>query len=143
MTEEKSPPDSEPDAPNHWQLLWDVLGFQLKLAMDGLRDVMLSPISIGMALYGLVAHPHDPGMYFNRLLKFGRRTDVWINLFGASEHYQDENVPTSDAYIKKLEDLLVSEYQKGGLVRNLRDRTDGLFARLNQQKTQQKDQDDS
>ena len=111
--------------------------------MDGLRDVILSPISIVMALYGLATHPSDPGRYFNRLLKFGRRTDVWINLFGASEHYLDENAPSSDAYIKKLEDLLVSEYRKGGLVKNLKDRTDSLFNRLNRQNLPHKNQDDS
>jgi len=139
VTEENNSTESGIETPNPWQLLRDVVVFQLRLAMDGLRDVVLSPVSILSAVYGLITQPDDPGKYFNRLLRFGRRTDVWINLFGASARYRDDNPASSDAYIKKLEDLLVGEYQKGGLVRNLKDRTDGILGRLGQRP----DQDDS
>lgn len=134
--------------PNRWQVLRDTIAFQFKLLMDGARDVLLSPISIGAAILGLIFSPDNPGIYFNRLMKFGRKTDAWINLFGAS-HY-DPNSETrdsndidskdkarntkkdisSDAYVKKLENLLIAEYNKGGLIKDLKEGTDTLLEKL-------------
>ncbi len=134
--------------PNRWQVLRDTIAFQFKLLMDGARDVLLSPISIGAAIFGLIFSPDNPGVYFNRLIKFGRKTDAWINLFGAS-HY-DPNSETrdsndidskdkarntkkdisSDAYVKKLENLLIAEYNKGGLIKDLKEGTDTLLEKL-------------
>jgi len=40
------------------QLLRQILVFQFKLAMDGLRDLLMSPISIAAALAGILTnHP--------------------------------------------------------------------------------------
>jgi len=133
VTEESD--DVSTDAPDRWQLIRDIVGFQFKLAMDGIRDLVLSPISIIAGVIGLIASPDNPGKYFNRLLKFGRKSDVWINLFGASHHYyregdQDSEAPSSDAYIRKLEEMLVAEYQRGGVVKNLKDRTDKLINQI-------------
>jgi len=138
---EQNPEEIGREKPDHWQLMRDVVAFQFKLAMDGLRDVLLSPVSIAAALYGLFSNPENPGHHFNRLLKFGRQTDVWINLFGATDHYKDENskdenAASSDAYIQKLEDLLIAEYRKGGLVRGLKDSTDGLIERIRRERSQ-------
>jgi len=119
------------DAPNRWRLVRDLAGFQFKLALDGLRDLLLSPMSIIAGLAGIIFSPGNPGKYFNRLLEFGHRSDIWINLFGASGHYDpDPEVTSSDAYIGKLEELLVAEYQKGGVVKNVKDRTDKLLNRI-------------
>jgi hypothetical protein len=123
------------DAPDRWQLIRDLVGFQIRLALDGIRDLVLSPISIIASVIGLIASPDNPGKYFNRLLEFGRKSDVWINLFGASHHYdregdQDADSHSSDAYIKKLEEMLVAEYQRGGVVKNLKDRTDKLINQI-------------
>ncbi|MCG8380387.1 MAG: hypothetical protein MI865_13060, partial [Proteobacteria bacterium] len=54
---------------SRWQLFRDVMSFQFKLLMDGLRDVLLSPISITAALVGVFTDSKDPGKYFYRLLK--------------------------------------------------------------------------
>ncbi|MEJ6704557.1 MAG: hypothetical protein QNL15_10205 [Pseudomonadales bacterium] len=93
MTKDQN--DMQEPVPNRWQVLRDTVAFQFKLLMDGARDVLLSPISIGAAILGLIFSPDNPGIYFNRLMKFGRKTDAWINLFGAS-HY-DPNSETRDS----------------------------------------------
>lgn len=125
-------PEIAAEAPNHWQLIRDLLVFQAKLAIDGLRDLVLLPISLVAALAGLIASPDNPGKYFQRLLELGRQSDVWINLFGASHHYQreDDQPPSSDAYVQQLEELLIKEYQRGGVVKNLKDQTDSLVERI-------------
>jgi hypothetical protein len=120
------------DAPNHWQLFRDLLTFQLKLALDGLRDIVLVPVSFIAGIAGLVLSPDNPGKYFKRMLEWGRKSDVWINLFGATEHYKpdDLNQSSSDAYIQKLEEKLVAEYQRGGIVKNLKEGTDDVIRRI-------------
>ena len=74
--------EPQQENPSRLHLIWSVLIFQLKLLADGLRDVVLVPISLVAALVGLVAGGNEPARYFNRVLEFGRRTEFWINLFG-------------------------------------------------------------
>lgn len=88
------------------QLVLDVLVFQFKLAADGLRDVLLSPLSIIAAVMGLIAGGDDPYRYFRDLLRFGRRTEVWINLFGYRRH-----AGTSDDLIAPIKDRVMNEAQ--------------------------------
>jgi len=86
------------------QLLLDVVVFQFKLAADGLRDLVLMPLAILSALMGLVAGGDDPHRYFRDVLRLGRRTEVWINLFGRRTHSG-----TSDELISPIRDRVMSE----------------------------------
>ena len=88
------------------QLLLDVFVFQFKLAADGLRDVLLSPLSILSAIMGLIAGGDDPYRYFRDLLRFGRRTEVWINLFG-----HRKRSGTSDELIAPIKRKVMAEAQ--------------------------------
>jgi hypothetical protein len=130
MTEKEPQIPEHTEVPEHtrWQLLRDVLAFQLKLAMDGLRDVLLSPISIGAALIGVFSDSNKPGKYFYRLLKLGHRSDIFINLF--NEHNTAEHQPSADNIVKKAESLVVGEYEKGGVVTNLKNRTDKVIDKI-------------
>ena len=98
---------------SHGQLLRDVLGFQFKLFLDGLRDVVLSPVSIAAALLGALTSRRNPGRYFYRLLKLGHRSDRWINLFNA---HDEENVDrlSPDSFVRHAESIVLSEYRKKG-----------------------------
>jgi hypothetical protein len=86
------------------QLVWDVLLFQFKLAFDGLRDLLLVPLSIGAAILGLVAGGNDPQQYFRRLLHLGRRSEMWLNLFGYRKHKN-----TSDELVAGLRERVFTE----------------------------------
>ncbi len=98
--------DAEGRDKSRLQLLLDVFVFQFKLAADGLRDILLSPLSIISAIMGLVAGGDDPYRYFRDLLRFGRRTEVWINLFGYRKH-----AGTSDDLIAPIKEKVMSEAQ--------------------------------
>lgn len=127
MTEEDTfESETQPKPPGYWALIGDVIVFQFKLGIDGLRDVLLSPLSIGTAIFGMVTSPGDPGRHFRSLLREGHKTDTWINLFGASEPEK----ASSDDYLRKLEDLVVREYEKGGLVKDVKERADFLIEKL-------------
>ncbi len=105
-----STPDSEPEAPPppavhtaRLQLVWDVVMFQIKLLADGIRDLVLSPMIIVAGVLGLLAGGDDPHRYFRRVLRFGRRTELWINLFG------HRRSGTSDALVDPLRERMFSE----------------------------------
>lgn len=82
----------------------DVMMFQGKLLLDGLRDLMLSPVSIGAALIDLLVPGDDGGKRFYSVVRFGRRTEDWINLFGAADrHDPDVEMKGIDAIVDELE----------------------------------------
>lgn len=81
--------------------------FQGKLVVDGLRDVILSPISIVAALTDLAMPGDDRGRRFYAVVKFGRRTEGWINLFGAADRHEPDFDPQGiDAVVEELERLV-------------------------------------
>lgn len=86
------------------QLAWDLIVFQFKLAADGLRDVVLVPISLVAGLLGLLFGGSDPAQYFRQVLKFGRRTEYWINLFG-----HRHRGGTADDIIKPIQNRVFEE----------------------------------
>lgn len=122
---------------SHRRLLVDVLIFQVKLAMDGLRDLLLSPLSLLAALLGAVTDFERPGRYFYSILRIGRRSDRWIGLFTAEEapagvFYQqssspDDPPPREPLYA--LERLIIEEYEQGNLLAATRDRMEVLIER--------------
>jgi len=101
-------PAEEDNVPrSRLQLLWDVLVFQGKLAVDGFRDLILLPVSMFSALYGLFFGGSEPDQYFRRVLEFGRRTEHWINLFG-----NRDSTGTSDDILKPLQERVFEEAQE-------------------------------
>lgn len=85
----------------------DVVVFQVKLVVDGLRDVLLSPLSIFAALLDLLNPGDDGGKRFYSVVRFGRRTEQWINLFGAADAIDPEAAPQGvDVLLNDLEALV-------------------------------------
>lgn len=85
------------------ELTWDVVVFQFKLVFDGIRDILLVPLSILSGILGLVAGGDEPDRYFKRVLRFGRKTEAWLNLFGHRRHGE-----TSDKMIRPLHDKVLA-----------------------------------
>lgn len=66
-------------------VLRDLIIFQAKLFMDGLKDVVLVPVSVVAAGLDLVFPGPQPGRLFYRVLRVGERYDRWLSLFSAAE----------------------------------------------------------
>jgi hypothetical protein len=119
------PTDVETVHTSRLQLVWDVLLFQLKLLFDGVRDLLLSPLSIIAAVAGLLAGGDDPQRYFRRLLHLGRRTEIWLNLFGHRRHRN-----TSDHLVAGLRERVFDEARSNPWIhpagRRLNERLDSL-----------------
>lgn len=119
-------PPSE-SVPSRWILIRDVAVFQLKLFLDGMRDAALIPISLFIALLDLLGVGPRPGRQFYLLLKLGRRTEYWINLFGAAKQAEalaPTPRPGVDALVDRLEHLVVQEYERGGITASTKDAVD-------------------
>jgi hypothetical protein len=70
--------------PSRGVLIRDLLILQVKLAIDGLKDVVLFPLASAAVIFDvLFGRPGRP-LVFYRLLRLGERFDLWINLYGAA-----------------------------------------------------------
>ncbi|CAN5801945.1 hypothetical protein BH23GEM9_BH23GEM9_16620 [soil metagenome] len=63
----------------------DLVIFQAKLFLDGLKDIVLSPVSIIAAAADIIL-PGRSGRYFYGVVAAGEKFDRWLNLFGAATH---------------------------------------------------------
>jgi len=83
----------------------DVIGFQLKLVIDALRDVVTSPLALAAAGLDLLLLRWHPPRFFRAVLRLGRRSEDWIDLWSSAydQHAQPENV---DAVLDSVQALL-------------------------------------
>ncbi len=68
-----------------WTIVRDLLVFQTKLAMDGMKDLVLSPLSLLAASVDLVFPGQTPGRRFYSVMGVGERFDRWLCLFPAAD----------------------------------------------------------
>jgi hypothetical protein len=108
-------------------LVWATALFQVKLLADGVRDLFLVPVSIAATILGLVGGGDEPDRYFRQVLRLGRRTDAWINLFG-----QHRRGPTADRFAAPLQQTLENEFERDGWVRRHADRFNTLLDAANE-----------
>lgn len=94
-------------------LIRDVLIFQLKLWLDGFKDLVLSPLSIGAAILDLLSGPGPKGYRLYRVLRRGERFDLWLNLYrgsGAAESSGEGlfggSEPGDDTMLGRLESMV-------------------------------------
>ncbi len=80
-----------------------LLVFQIKLAADALRDLLLSPVSAVVFIIDALRKPRVEDSLYLRLMVLGRHSDRVINLF--DEYSEDEHY-TIDETIAHLEDAL-------------------------------------
>ncbi len=103
----------EPAGPGitFWKALRHLVAFQMKLAADALRDLVMSPLSILVFILDALRNPTLEDSYYLRLMVFGRRTDRFINLF---DEYKDKGHATMDEAIETLESMASRLAQDGG-----------------------------
>jgi len=98
----------------------DLIIFQLKLLMDGLKDLVLSPLSIMAVLWDLIPSRNAPrGRAFYQVLKIGERFDLWLNLYNPSSRERQDHeglleagVHSADSLMGKLEQLAREEARR-------------------------------
>ncbi|MEM7283922.1 MAG: hypothetical protein AAF438_20090 [Pseudomonadota bacterium] len=142
--------DDNIQTPSRWQLFRDIIVFQVKLVIDGLRDALLIPTSLLAGLFGVLTKPSEPGHYFYRVVRMGRQSEKWINLFGMAPPDDPKSstmdVRPLDSLIKDLESSVVDQYNRGGVTAKAKDAIDSALdaiARLRENQQETSDSSDS
>ena len=87
---------------------------QLKLLVDGMRDALLIPLSLVAALIGLLRGGDHADHEYQRVLKLGRRSERWINLFGNHTRAGRATPGGSlDQLLERVESVVTEQYSKG------------------------------
>lgn len=121
-----------------WELIRDILVLQVKLAVDALRDLILSPLALVAGVLDLLTGGQQPGRLFYPLLVAARRTEQLINLFGEADRAMPRPVaspatePVSiDALVARFERAVVEQYQRGGVTASAKAAIDRSLDGLN------------
>ncbi len=70
---------------SRWQLIRAVSVFQLKLAVDGLKDFVLAPLAVFAVLFDLKrARSGKTWESFERVMLLGERFERWLALYGTA-----------------------------------------------------------
>jgi hypothetical protein len=87
-------------------LIKAVAFLQLKLLLDTARDLVLSPVALAAALVDLVfLNWYEPRL-FRAVLRFGERSDHWIDVWSGG---RDENEPSRenvDMLLARVEEVV-------------------------------------
>lgn len=91
---------------NAWGLVRAVAVLQLKLLLDALRDLALSPLALVAAAIDLAMLKRQPPRYFRAVLRLGHRSDHWIDVWSGG---RDEDAPPHenvDALLAHIEEAV-------------------------------------
>lgn len=124
-------PQPQPLSPRdaRWQFLRDVAVFELKLMLNNLHNFFQVPMTLGVALFDLVFKHGEEGSRFYWLVEQGRLIDDHIDIYSIVEHRERglNRDYTVDAVLKRLEGVIVREYEKGGTAASVKNAVDRAF----------------
>lgn len=66
-------------------ILRDLMILQLKLWLDGLKDIVFAPVSVVAAGLDMLSRSPARGRHFYGVLRQIERFDLWLNLYGAAK----------------------------------------------------------
>lgn len=143
-----SNPRKEPAA-ERWTMLRDLGVLQVKLIVDGLRDLVLVPASLVAGIVSIVSGKDGrPGPQFYHLLAWGKESEVWINLFGAVKNSpetikqpQPFGNQDIDDIVGRLESFVVDEAKRGGLTNQAKERLDKILDAVQRKGDRKQDPD--
>jgi len=91
---------------NPRSLARDVLLLQVKLLLDALRDVVLSPLTLAAAAIDLALSRWQSPRYFRAVLRLGQRSDDWIDLWAAIRGARATDRPNVDLLLARVEEVV-------------------------------------
>ena len=118
-------PTAEPTFPEYgsrWRLARDLGVFELKLALDGLKDLVLAPLALAAVLGDMVMPTETRGVFLRAVIALGERFERWLNLYGLKKQAETQSVLDSggsDVIVDYLESKTLD------LHRGLKDRKKG------------------
>ena len=142
-----TPTEKEIATSNLWTLIRDVAVLQVKLIVDGFRDLVLIPASIIAAVVSVARSEKGvPGPEFYNLLLMGKHSEQFINLFGALRNAPPGVVPDDiktmaemDDIVSRVETFVVDEYKRGGVTAQAKSRIDEALEKLRRKNKKESD----
>ena len=130
------------------EVIRDTIVLQLKLIIDGIRDLLLMPVVFFATIAGLILHREQPGRYMYRVLSYGKISEKWIGLFDEASKDTMEPVDLKDncldEILKKTQSAIESKYideeKKQKLMDKLNNTLDEINTKLNPVATLAKDE---
>ena len=98
--------DSKPRRSEADTLIRAVALLQVKLLLDALRDIALSPLTLAAALIDLARIKRHPPEYFRAVLRFGERTDGWIDLWSGASATATGRRENVDTLLERVEEIV-------------------------------------
>ena len=112
---DQSPPTAPltalPGMSSRGHLIYQLLKFQMKLFLDGTSDLIFSVLAFGAVIAGLIRGGPDADRPLHDVMALGRRTEHWINLYGANDSGW-----SADAAMAPLEKKLVARLEREGVI---------------------------
>jgi hypothetical protein len=97
--------NSPGDPPSRSKIVRDVLIFQVKLWLEGFKDILLMPLSLGAAAIDLVFRGSKSRGTLYSVMKLGDRFERWVHLYAALEKTEGRQ-KTETVHVDSLDDLL-------------------------------------
>ena len=91
------------NAPSRNKVVRDVLIFQVKLWLEGFKDIVLMPLSLGAAVIDLFFRGGKSRGTLYSVMKLGHRFERWVHLYAALE---EKEAKQRAARNNSLDDLL-------------------------------------
>ncbi|HEY0303229.1 MAG TPA: hypothetical protein VGC36_17920 [Rhizomicrobium sp.] len=124
-------PGTPPALSNHdpharWTFLRDVAVFEFKLALNNIHNFFQIPLTLAVAAFDIVAGGKTQGERFYKIVEMGRTIDDSIDIYSVISHRERSlnRDYTVDAVVKRLEEVIVKEYDKGGTAASVRSAVD-------------------
>ena len=126
------------DAPDdRWSIIRDALVLQLKLVLEGIKDILLGPIALVAAAWDLLSARRSGERRFYLVVRRGAAFERWLNLYGALRESEGDRPVLKtgesdgvDVYVRKVEDLLRREQERGGVTSGAKRLIDGWLDRI-------------
>lgn len=137
-----------PSEQNPRPLIRQAIVFQLKLGLDALRDIFMSPVSIVLVITDTIMANNHQQSYFIRLMRLGKKSDHWINLFdvdlGKAEPKDNEVAADSnvDDWFTKIEEVIKEQQIDGKLSQSGKEKLQKYFRRINQSSGKQESKEE-
>lgn len=122
-------PETTQESEGIWPQLRQLLIFQVKLYVDALRDILMSPLSVVVFIIDVVQGNKGENSLFESLLRFGRKTEHAINLFNQHDA-TDEGFKGIDTVIAQVEESVRKEYKDGSVSSNAKEKLDESLDKL-------------
>jgi hypothetical protein len=87
-------------------LIKAVVLLQLKVLLGAARDLAIGPAALIAAGFDLVLLKQQRPRFFDAALKFGERSDRWIDVWSGGRHPEEDPHENVDALIARVEEVV-------------------------------------